>query len=285
VKHIVFAVTLFLFALNPLALVHAEGVPAETINAEHGARVVNYAETDIIPIRAKLRYSTLIVLPPDEEIMDFTTGDKEFWIINGVHNLCYIHPAQAGIRSNLNLITASGHVYSFLLSEISKEPDVEPDLKVFVSLSKQSAASHFGTGSYVPASEANAYKEELTAMRNEAAEQIQQAQEKAERQIEQFKENYPSKLVFDYTVDKKARRAPFLLSAIYHDDRFTYIQCTAPEKPTVYEIKDHKPNLINFDYQNGLYVIPKILDGGYLIAGKKRATFHRNAAKTELASR
>src|SRR5215469_18979610 len=75
--------------------------------ATDGARVVKYAKEDIVPIRAKLRFSTLIVLPDDEEILDFTTGDKDFWIINGAHNLCYVHPAQAGIRSNLNLITAS----------------------------------------------------------------------------------------------------------------------------------------------------------------------------------
>ena len=84
------------------------------------------AETDIVPIHAKIRFSTLIVLPADEEILDATTGDKEFWIINGEHNLCYLHPAQQGIRSNLNLITSSGHVYSFLLTEISNEPKAAP---------------------------------------------------------------------------------------------------------------------------------------------------------------
>src|SRR5882762_1197666 len=97
-----------------------------------GARVVKYSKEDIIAVRAKLRFSTLIVLPDSEEILDFTTGDKEFWIINGSHNLCYVHPAQAGIRSNLNLITASGRVYSFLLTEISNDPNADPDLKIFV---------------------------------------------------------------------------------------------------------------------------------------------------------
>ena len=105
---------------------------------ETAARVVKYSKEDIVPVRAKLRFSTLIILPDDEEILDFTTGDKEFWVINGAHNLCYVHPAQAGIRSNLNLITASGHVYSFLLTEISNEPNVEPDLKIFVELKEGS---------------------------------------------------------------------------------------------------------------------------------------------------
>src|SRR5712671_3523091 len=100
--------------------------------AADGARIVKYGKEDIVPVHAKLRFSTLIVLPDEEEILDFTTGDKEFWIINGAHNLCYVHPAQAGIRSNLNLITASGHVYSFLLTEISSDPNAQPDLKLFV---------------------------------------------------------------------------------------------------------------------------------------------------------
>src|SRR5438128_12538280 len=102
-------------------------------NAEESlARVVKYGKEDIVPVHAKLRFSTLIVLPDDEEILDFTTGDREFWIINGAHNLCYIHPADAGIKSNLNLITASGHVYSFLLTEITSDPIAQPDLKLFV---------------------------------------------------------------------------------------------------------------------------------------------------------
>src|SRR5437879_7511106 len=121
----------FFGSLAFLCLVGTAATPARAAT-EAAARVVKYSKEDIVPVRAKLRFSTLIVLPESEEILDFTTGDKEFWIINGTHNLCYVHPAQAGIRSNLNLITASGHVYSFLLIEISKEPNAEPDLKLFI---------------------------------------------------------------------------------------------------------------------------------------------------------
>src|SRR5207249_10928783 len=104
-----------------------------------GARTVKYSQQDIISVRAKLRFSTLIVLPQSEEILDFATGDKEFWIINGAHNLCYVHPAQAGIRSDLHLITSTGHVYSFLLTEISNDPATEPDLKLFIEPKDQSS--------------------------------------------------------------------------------------------------------------------------------------------------
>src|SRR5258707_10669079 len=119
----------FALLIVGVAVFHPSATQAAT---EVAARVVKYSKEDIVPVRAKLRFSTLIILPEDEEILDFTTGDKEFWVINCAHNLCYIHPAQAGIRSNLNLITATGHVYSFLLTEISNQPNPEPDLKLFV---------------------------------------------------------------------------------------------------------------------------------------------------------
>jgi type IV secretion system protein VirB9 len=241
------------------------------------ARVVKYSQDDIVTVHAKLRYSTLIVLPENEEILDFTTGDKDFWIINGAHNLCYIHPAQAGIRSNLNLITASGHVYSFLLEEISNEPNIEPDLKIFIEPKGQSGIGMDAFArNVVPASEVDAYQREIQSVRDQAAAQVQAAQATAKQQIERFRSEYAAKLQFDYELNRKATREPFLVSAIFHDDRFTYIKCAAPEKPAIYEIKDGKPNLINFDLENGVYIIPKIVDAGYLAIGKKKVTFTRH---------
>ena len=90
------------FAAAVLSVLTVGQIPTHA--ATDFARVVKCAQNDIVPIKAKLRYSTLIIPPEKRKILDFTTGDKEFWIINGAHNLCYIHPAQAGIRSNLNLI-------------------------------------------------------------------------------------------------------------------------------------------------------------------------------------
>src|SRR5258706_8267861 len=140
------------FTVVLLGILALDQVPAHA--ATDSARVVKYAQNDIVSVKAKLRFSTLIVLPEKEEILDFTTGDKEFWIVNGAHNLCYVHPAQGGIRSNLNLITASGRVYSFLLTEISKEPNAQPELKLLVQ-PKESSGSASLAG-YVPGGEAEA---------------------------------------------------------------------------------------------------------------------------------
>ena len=266
----------FAVVLLGAAAFHASPTHAAT---ETAARVVKYSKEDIVPVRAKLRFSTLIVLPEDEEILDFTTGDKEFWVINGAHNLCYVHPAQAGIRSNLNLITASGHVYSFLLTEISNQPNAEPDLKIFVEPKEGSGiAANTGLRGYVSAGEAEAYKKELELLRSQTTDQIRAAQAQSAEQLNQFRSSYPTKLQFDYPLDAEAAREPFLVSVIYHDDSFTYIKCAAREKPALYEIKDGKPNLISFQFENGVYIAPKIIDSGYLAIGKKKLSFARRVA-------
>lgn len=251
-----------------------------TVNAtEPGARVVKYGKEDIVAVHAKLRFSTLIVLPDDEEILDFTTGDREFWIINGSHNLCYVHPAQAGIRSNLNLVTASGHVYSFLLTEISSDATVQPDLKLFIELKESSGVGTVLRG-YVHAADAEAYKKEMADLRQQTAEQIRGGQARVAEEINQYRSTYATKLRFDYVLDPKASREPFLVSAIYHDDSFTYIRSAAREKPAFYELKDGKPNLISFQLENGVYIVPKVVDAGYFALGKKKLNFKRqNAAK------
>jgi type IV secretion system protein VirB9 len=241
--------------------------------AGEGARVVNYAKEDVVPVRAKLRFSTLIVLPDNEEILDFTTGDKEFWIINGTHNLCYVHPAKAGIRSNLNLITAAGHVYSFVLTEISNQSGVEPDLKLFVEPKEASGPS--ALKGYVRAADAEAYKKELETLRTQTAEQIRAARAQIAEEQSRFRSEYAKKLQFDYTFEPRGAREPFLVSLVYHDDAFTFIRCAAREKPALYEVKDGKPNLIPFQLENGVYIVPKVLDSGYLAIGTKKLAFAR----------
>jgi type IV secretory pathway VirB9-like protein len=272
VVHWVLSVSLFVTAALSLGAAEAAASP-------DGARVVKYSKEDIIPVRAKLRFSTLIVLPDNEDILDFTTGDKDFWIINGAHDLCYVHPAQAGIRSNLNLVTASGHVYSFLLTEISNEPNATPDLKLFVEPKDDSGLSAGAPlGGYVRAAETDAYKKELETLRAQVSDQTRAAHEEVAQEVNKFRADYPAKLEFDYTLDQKALREPFSVSVIYHDDAFTYIKSAASEKPTLYEIKDGKPNLINFQLANGVYVVPKVLNAGYLVIGKKKVTFARHTS-------
>jgi len=64
-------------------------------------------------------------------ILDVTSGDKDFWVITSTQNITYVKPAKEGAATNLNLVTASGEVYSFLLTE--KNGTSMPDLKVYVN--------------------------------------------------------------------------------------------------------------------------------------------------------
>ena len=232
------------------------------IAQDMSARTVEYHSQDIIPIRAKLNYTTLIELPPTEKIMEAATGDKDFWIVDIVGNFCFVHPAKAGISSNLNLITDKGNIYSFTLQDVSDTSE-PPDLKVIVQPADRSAIiASSGPPQFVPAAQLAQSKEQLAAVESH----ITQA-------VDQYKSAYPMQLKFDYTF--KANDPPFDIQAIYHDDKFTYIKTDAPEKFSVYEMRDGKPNLINYDLRDGTYIIPKVMDSGYVELGNKRMEFSR----------
>ena len=72
----------------------------------------------------------MILLPEDEEILDVVCGDRDFWVISATQNIAHVKPAKEGAATNLNLVTASGTVYSFLLTE---GKNAQPDLKVYVT--------------------------------------------------------------------------------------------------------------------------------------------------------
>src|SRR5687767_4528451 len=95
-----------------------------------GIREVSASERTVIPLDTKLRYTTMILLPDDEEILDVICGDRDFWVISATRNIAHVKPAKEGAATNLNLVTASGAVYSFLLTE---GKNAQPDLKVYVT--------------------------------------------------------------------------------------------------------------------------------------------------------
>ena len=230
--------------------------------AQESARIVQYHSQDIVPIRAKVKYTTLIEVPPTEKIMEAATGDKDFWIVDVVGNFCFVHPAKQGISSNLNLITDKGNIYSFTLQDISASSG-ELDLKVIIEPADPSSiVAASGPPQFVPAFQLEQSKLQLAALQSHVT-----------QTVDEYKSAYPTQLKFDYAY--KANEAPFDIQSIYHDDKFTYIKTNAPEKFSVYEMKDGKPNLITYDLREGTYIIPKVMDSGYVELGKKRMDFTR----------
>jgi type IV secretion system protein VirB9 len=232
------------------------------VHAQTASRTVAYHSQDIVPIRAKVKYTTLIVIPPTEKIMEAATGDKDFWIVDVVGNFCFVHPAKQGISSNLNLITDKGNIYSFTLTDITGQAG-EPDLKVIIEPADASnIVAANGPAQYVPAAQLDQVHQQILALQSHIG-----------ATVDEYKSDYPMQLKFDYKF--KLNEAPFDIQSIYHDDKFTYIKTNAPEKFSVYEMRDGKPNLINYDLRDGTYIIPKVMDNGYVELGKKKMEFTR----------
>ena len=164
--------------------------------AQESARIVQYHAQDIVPIRAKVKYTTLIEVPPTEKIMEAATGDKDFWIVDVVGNFCFVHPAKQGISSNLNLITDKGNIYSFTLQDISAS-SAEPDLKVIIEpADRSSIVAASGPPQFVPAAQLEASKQQLATLQSH----VTQA-------VDEYKSAYPGELKFDYVF--KRNESPY----------------------------------------------------------------------------
>jgi type IV secretion system protein VirB9 len=235
-----------------------------------GAKTIAYAPRDVARIKTKLRYTTLIILPKEEAILDFVCGDKELWVIDGDQNFAYVKPAKENSQTNLNLITASGNVYSFVLVEVSGKPNETADLKVFVEPRETAiAAAASAPRRFVSAQELEEAQRQAQAAKDEA----RQTKERAQTEVEQGVKRVLKNFRFAYRFE--ANRKPFYVRAIYRDELRTYIEARPEETPTIVELKDGKPNAVNFTYEDGVYITDRILDSGYLTVGKKRLKFFR----------
>lgn len=228
-------------------------------------REVSYDARTIVKIQAKLRFTTMIILPEHEEILDVVCGDKDFWIVSGGQNLAYVKPAKAGATTNLNLVTASGTVYSFLLTEGAGSPD----LKLYVTPDPSRAADF--APKFISAAQVDHLRREAQEARAEAEAAKLSAVKAADAAVIELRASYPARMQFPYRF--KAHEKPFNVSAIYHDGQFTYIRADTTELPSLYEMRDNTPNLVNFQVEDGVYVVPKVLDRGYLAIGKERFAF------------
>lgn len=242
------------------------------------SRTVNYHDTDIVPISTEVRFTTLIELPKEESILEVTCGDKEYWPVNWTANLAYVKPAKPASKTNINLITASGNVYSFLATEVSQNPEGHADLKVFVTPSDASAiVAMKDKPRFISADSVVLYQKQAEEAQAKLAAVQTADRQQLEKDRAALRSAYPETIKHDYQYSSP-KKNPFRVTAIYHDDRFTYIEATPEEAPSVYEVKDGKPSLIQYQLKDGRYTIPKILDDGYLRVGKDELKFHRGSA-------
>lgn len=227
-----------------------------------GVREVSASDRSVISLQTRLRYTTMIVLPDGEEILDVICGDRDFWVISATANIAHVKPAKSGTETNLNLITARGTIYSFLLSE--KAGAGSPDLKVYVN----GDATNTSRQKYYSSADVERLQADVT----EAHAAAERAERRATEAIAADRQQYPTRLQFVYGTPKYER--PFLIRAMWHDGQFTYVKSDATELPALYEVQDGAPAVVNFQVQSeGTYIVPKVLDRGYLTIGKARFEF------------
>ena len=238
-------------------------------------RTVIVLDSETPPIiRAGLLQSTLIMLPPEEKVATVFGGDTVSWVFDGGHvasRFISIKPKVAGSATDVHIVSDHGNEYTLQLREISGDGDEHFDSKVFVTPGDQAGKDKLaGLPVFVPAAELDKAKQEIAAAKASEA-----ATKKAEEtKAEQYRSEYPGQLHFDYTWDQKKGTA-LGLRQVWRDDKFTYLSGQFPETPALYELKDGKGSLINFDYSNGLYTVPKSVQQGYLTIGKAKVEFRR----------
>ncbi len=274
---------ILVFVAFGLTLVTASANAVTTPEPHHlqpnAPRSVTVTEAETPPvIRAGLLQSTLILLPAEEKIATVFGGDTVDWVFDGGHvasRFISVKPKLANATTDIHIVSDHGNEYTLQLQEISSDADAHFDSKVFIVPGDKAAKDRLtDMPVFVPAAELDKAKQEAVAAKAAQAAELKSEETKAET----YRSQYPGSLHFDFTWDEKKGKE-LGLQQIWHDDKFTYLRGQFQETPALYELKDGKGSLINFDYNAGLYTVPKQLDNGYLAIGKKRVDFHRSQEK------
>ena len=238
-------------------------------------RTIVVLDSDAPPVvRAGLLQSTLIMLPAEEKVATVFGGDTVDWVFDGGHvasRFISVKPKLAGSTTDVHIVSDHGNEYTLQLREVSSDGDHHFDSKVFVTPGDQTGKDKLAAMPvFVPAAELDKAKQEVAA-----AKASEEAVKKAdETRAEQYRTQYPNTLHFDYAWDQR-KGTELGLQQVWRDDKFTYLRGHFQETAALYELKDGKPSLVNFDYANGLYTVPKTLIAGYLAIGKAKVEFHR----------
>lgn len=243
-------------------------------------RRVAVSDSTLPVINVCVHQGTMIELPKEENLMIAFLGDTTDFDLNTAQSATpylVIEPrdSAAGMHTNLHIVTNKNNASSFEVQEVSAKPGESCDSKIIVEESGQERQNNLHqAAAWIPAQDADRYKKEAQEAQDKLAQEQKQAQAQAQNAISSFRISYPSKLHFDYQWDKKDA-SKFGVHQIFNDGKFTYIVASPQEPPAIYEVKDGKPDVINFDFANGVYTIYKVIDSGYLKIGKAKLNFSR----------
>src|SRR3954462_2389368 len=253
------------YAKKALALAISAGV-VYCAEPSTKARTVLVHSQDVVPISVSVGFSTLVVLPKGEEIIASSCGDTKIWAIDWNGNNAFLKQGidTPGERTNVNLVTASGNTYSFLVSEVSKDKAAAIDLRVILEQGDTKAVTNLEHPAYVRAELANELKESL---------------KRKEEEIAQIKKNASLDAIreqkHDYQWERGKEADAFGIRSIWHDSKFTYIEAESQNAPSLYEVIDGKDSVVQYSLENGKYVVTHIMSHGIFRAGKTKLEFKK----------
>lgn len=265
-------------AVLSAAMVRADTTPARVDNP----RTVIVGERSVIDIYVSQFQDTLIVLPPSEKVRQTFVGDSANWVLTTGKSEEPTRYISVKVKepivkqTTVNVLSDHDKSYTFRLI---MSPD-HCDSKVFIDADSQLSQELASPPVFVPAAAVDRANKDAAEAKAAADRAIKQEEAKVRSESESFRSKYPGTLRFDYHWDQKEGDKLGVLQ-IFRDDRFTYIAAQPQETPTLYEVKDGKPSLINFDFANGLYTVPKRIERGYLAIGKQRMNFWESTERAQ----
>jgi type IV secretory pathway VirB9-like protein len=216
-----------------------------------------------------------------EQIMKAPVGDSKDWaaafLTDAAKNHLLVKTLTEGKdnpcpQTSMHVIMQSGNVYSFQLVDVSRTK-TPPDLRVSVEIADDGMKAATAHPKYVTTDALKLAEDEVARVKTQLEEERQKSKAALAEEVEKFKRDFPKSLKPRYEFN---RNNPFGLEQIARMQDYTLFWFDHPtEIPSLYEIRDGKPSLVQVKYDDGLMIVPAPLTDGYLAVGKKqKTTFH-----------
>ena len=264
--------------VSMICLIPALALAQDTPDAAPGASVlqVQDAPDQIIHVNTRIRHTTVIQLPPRENILDFIVGDSEYWHLSGAANLAFLKPIGEGVKTNVALVCESGRIYSFLVVERDAPPHLivrvgddpttttpagVPDPRLRRAVARGRVPAH-GRGK--PRGRPRGADRRRDADRRDAP-----GRDRADQRV-----SFELSHALGVSLSTRRQGRALALSGTRHvARRSVYVRpLDRQETPALYEHRDGDPSLIPYDLQqDGLLIVRRLVGSGWLQIGRDRA--------------
>jgi type IV secretion system protein VirB9 len=258
------------------ALILALGLPLASGDISSINRTIQYSENAPIPhVYTRTGFSTEVILPKQETVVKVLISNSYFQTdYTGNKVDLKAMGDEPGHAADVRIYAASGNEYSVLIEEVSKR-STSADLRVILLADDQSTVDAMnGKPKLYTADQVEGIQAQLAAER--AA--LKQEQEKAARSVQLAATKEANTLKHDYTLE--SHKGESFRTAIYHDDKFTYVEFDSQEAPALYEVKDGKLSQVEKQMVGRKYTVPKIVDDLVLKVGKSYEKWHRISSES-----